>query len=133
MLTSIFTVKTSNFFAVSIDLFNSPSTHHFANMHLTSVYGNNVPNLRMETKARLLFYKINPKNEFTIILEILESNLSLVLMQFYPLVGRLMDTPDTGKQSLGSSLEISYRCICLTFIIATCMILHLTLSEYLSI
>lgn len=62
-----------------------PTVKHrifLSNLDLFMLPINNVP--------RLLFYKSDPQKEFSAIVELLKSSLSLVLVDFYPLAGRLI-------------------------------------------
>jgi len=69
----------------------------------------------------LLFYKINPEMEFTTVTDVLKRSLSLVLMDFYPIAGRLstkgsgetgrpeINCNDGGVEFVEASIDVAFE------------------------
>jgi hypothetical protein len=70
---------------------------------------------------RILFYKTSPENEFSTLVEMLKRSLSLVLVDFYPLAGRLdikggdqsdrpeVDCKDGGVEFIEASIDMAFQ------------------------
>lgn len=70
---------------------------------------------------RLLFYKTSSENEFSALVDMLKRSLSLVLVDFYPLAGRLdikgkaqsvrpeVDYNDAGVEFIEASTDMAFQ------------------------